>query len=103
MMTGKGNASASILYCTYGAMQFATYPELKRTCEQLNLPSTFISGALAGSLATVATYPFDLLRTRFAAQGSGVFYPSLASATLTIARQEGLKGLFLITQDSIKD
>lgn len=29
----------------------------------------FISGAVCGTTATVATYPFDLLRTRFAAQG----------------------------------
>jgi len=27
--------------------------------------------AFAGAMATVVTYPFDLLRTRFALQGSG--------------------------------
>jgi solute carrier family 25 thiamine pyrophosphate transporter 19 len=30
---------------------------------------SFASGALAGAAATVASYPFDLLRTTLAAQG----------------------------------
>jgi solute carrier family 25 thiamine pyrophosphate transporter 19 len=30
---------------------------------------SFTSGALAGAAATVASYPFDLLRTTLAAQG----------------------------------
>jgi solute carrier family 25 thiamine pyrophosphate transporter 19 len=31
---------------------------------------SFLSGMLAGSFATTITYPFDLLRTRFAMQGT---------------------------------
>ena len=30
---------------------------------------SFVSGAMAGAAATVASYPFDILRTTLAAQG----------------------------------
>ncbi|OJD33762.1 mitochondrial deoxynucleotide carrier [Diplodia corticola] len=62
------------------------------------LPSslvTFLSGALAGTAATTTTYPLDLLRTRFAAQGpTERIYPTLASSISTILRQEGPLGFF---------
>ena len=56
--------------------------------------ATFISGALAGVTATSATYPLDLLRTRFAAQGPTKVYSSLVSSIRTIHSCEGLPGFF---------
>lgn len=61
------------------------------------LPShaeSFISGAGAGAVATAATYPLDLLRTRFAAQGNERIYNSLLSSIRDISRHEGYSGLF---------
>lgn len=55
---------------------------------------SFISGAIAGASATTLTYPLDLLRTRFAAQGNQKVYPSLYRSILTIAHDEGVKGFF---------
>lgn len=55
---------------------------------------SFVSGATAGGLATTATYPLDLLRTRFAAQGSERIYESLVGSVRDITRHEGLAGLF---------
>lgn len=55
---------------------------------------SFISGAVAGASATTLTYPLDLLRTRFAAQGNQKVYPSLTKSVLTIFRDEGVKGFF---------
>ncbi|KAJ3139526.1 mitochondrial thiamine pyrophosphate transporter [Geranomyces variabilis] len=50
---------------------------------------------LAGCTATVATYPFDLLRTRFAMQGaSGGPYTSLLSAVRQIYAAEGVHGFY---------
>jgi len=97
----KGNIPAEGLYLCYGATQFLTY----RTTNQyltspnfpLNLPSSansFISGATAGVVSTTATYPLDLLRTRFAAAGPEKVYPSLLTGIREISRNEGTKGFF---------
>jgi solute carrier family 25 thiamine pyrophosphate transporter 19 len=55
---------------------------------------TFISGALAGTVSTTTTYPLDLLRTRFAAQGPHKVYPSLLGGIKQIYANEGGKGFF---------
>ena len=54
----------------------------------------FISGAIAGGSATALTYPLDLLRTRFAAQGPNKVYASLRGSIRDIWREEGPKGFF---------
>lgn len=111
----KGNVPAEMLYVAYGAIQFTTYrstaqilgylgsqsqtkiqPNGQRTRSHA-LPSaveSFVSGAVAGGVATGATYPLDLLRTRFAAQGIERVYASLTSGVLDIVRSEGVSGLF---------
>ena len=59
-----------------------------------NEVEAFISGAVAGASATIFTYPLDLLRTRFAAQGPDRVYASLRSGIRDILREEGPKGFF---------
>lgn len=54
----------------------------------------FISGAVAGASATTFTYPLDLLRTRFAAQGPDKVYTSLRGGIRDIMREEGPRGFF---------
>lgn len=80
---------------TYGAIQFTTYT----TCTSLLPPlppsiAAFVAGATAGATATAATYPLDLLRTRFAAQGSDKVYSSFLGSIRDIARSEGARGFF---------
>ncbi|KAL3473339.1 mitochondrial carrier domain-containing protein [Aspergillus californicus] len=98
----KGNIPAELMYVCYGAIQFTTYRSITQLLAHLDsrrLPQpveSFISGALAGGVATASTYPLDLLRTRFAAQGSGAHrvYPSLLSSVRDIVRHEGAAGFF---------
>jgi solute carrier family 25 thiamine pyrophosphate transporter 19 len=45
-------------------------------------------------VATTATYPLDLLRTRFAAQGVERVYKGFLSSFRDIARAEGIGGFF---------
>lgn len=85
----------------YGAIQFTTYRSITMaihsTFGENQIPATaesFIAGASAGAVATTATYPLDLLRTRFAAQGTEKIYSSLKSAIRDIAVNEGPRGFF---------
>lgn len=89
------------MYVAYGGIQFLSYRSATQALDLLpdgyKLPGTavsFIAGATAGTVATTATYPLDLLRTRFAAQGNERVYSSLLASVRDIARYEGPKGFF---------
>ncbi|KAI9037451.1 thiamine transporter TPC1 [Aspergillus affinis] len=95
----KGNVPAELMYVCYGAAQFTTYRTTTQALSQLpyRLPppaESFVAGALAGGTATAATYPLDLLRTRFAAQGPERVYRSLLGSVREIAAREGPRGFF---------
>lgn len=97
----KGNIPAELLYLTYGSVQFSAYTSISQLLETIPAPYTlpnsatsFISGAAAGAAATTATYPLDLLRTRFAAQGNDRVYTSIFASVKSIAQHEGPKGFF---------
>ena len=89
--------SAELLYISYGAVQFSTYRLTTQSVQPLELPNSaeaFFSGAIAGATATTLTYPLDLLRTRFAAQGPDKVYISLRSSIHDIWHDEGVRGFF---------
>lgn len=97
----KGNIPAELLYLTYGSVQFSAYTSISHLLETIpppyTLPSSatsFISGATAGAAATTVTYPLDLLRTRFAAQGNDRVYTSILASVRSIAQHEGARGFF---------
>lgn len=96
----KGNVPAELMYVCYAAVQFGTYRSTTlflQTALPKRLPDaaeSFIGGATSGAVATTFTYPLDLLRTRFAAQGRNRVYQSLWGAIRDIKRDEGWKGFF---------
>lgn len=95
----KGNIPAELLYVCYGGTQFVAYRGISQLLAQLPIrahPSaeSFISGAAAGAFATTITYPLDLLRTRFAAQGTEKIYTGLLGSLRDIAEHEGKRGFF---------
>jgi solute carrier family 25 thiamine pyrophosphate transporter 19 len=56
---------------------------------------TFIAGGGAGLAATVATYPFDVIRTQFAAQGLPRAHETMWSfVQATVKGSQGVRGLF---------
>lgn len=92
---------AELLYVCYASVQFSAYRSVSVLLRNAPVPwrlpdaaESFVSGASAGILATTVTYPLDLLRTRFAAQGRRKVYSSLWGAVREIKRDEGLRGFF---------
>ncbi|KAK3310586.1 mitochondrial carrier domain-containing protein [Chaetomium strumarium] len=97
----KGNVPAELLYVCYSAVQFTTYRWttllLHSAFGNNALPQSvesFVAGAAGGGAATAVTYPLDLLRTRFAAQGIERVYTGLWRAVVQIQREEGARGFF---------
>ncbi len=89
------------MYICYSALQFSAYRQttllLHQTLGEGTLPhsaESFIAGAAAGGAATAVTYPLDLLRTRFAAQGNDRVYRNMRHAIAQIWSDEGPRGFF---------
>ncbi|KAF9929691.1 mitochondrial thiamine pyrophosphate transporter [Mortierella alpina] len=55
---------------------------------------SFIAGANAGIVATACTYPFDLLRTRFAIQRDVKIYTGIVQACRHIFQKDGIQGFY---------
>ncbi|QSL65461.1 hypothetical protein MERGE_002772 [Pneumocystis wakefieldiae] len=96
----KGNLFSQILYMSYSSCQFFTYEKCKFFLDRIfpgktyDFGKTFASGAIAGAVATTISYPFDLLRTRFAAQGVSKVYLSIPHSIKSIYISEGIKGFY---------
>jgi len=88
----RGSIAATYLWIFYSAFQFSAYGHTKAWFESHDDPVrphptvvAFLSGGTAGLCATVATYPFDICRTTFAAGGitSGSVQSSFADPSVT--------------------
>lgn len=56
--------------------------------------TSFVSGAIAGTAGTIASYPLDLLRTTLAAQGEPKVYKGIVDAARGIVAKNGIAGLY---------
>lgn len=100
----KGNVPAEFLYILYGGLQFTSYSVFSRSLSQFEQNNRYglsfspavhslIVGSGAGLTSTFATYPFDLLRTRLAANSDKEFL-SLSSTIAKIWKAQGIPGFF---------
>jgi solute carrier family 25 protein 33/36 len=103
---------ASYWGCAEGALQFIVYEQLKTRLlrrenkkrariglpptERLSEASYFFSAALAKALASVATYPHEVARTRLREQARGgqFIYKGMWQTIGLIGRWEGTAGLY---------
>jgi solute carrier family 25 thiamine pyrophosphate transporter 19 len=82
----RGTVPGLLLTMPYTAVQFVALQQVRQAAASVGLTAnpglsplvSLGSGAVAGAAATVASYPFDLLRTTLAAQGE----PKVSPATL---------------------
>ncbi|ODQ77807.1 hypothetical protein BABINDRAFT_163194 [Babjeviella inositovora NRRL Y-12698] len=99
----KGNVPAEILYVVYGGVQFTTYSFVNSQLASWGkenphwaVPSahSFISGFVAGSASTMVTYPFDLLRTRLAANTNKQFQSFYGTIKDVYLHESGIRGFY---------
>lgn len=100
----KGNVPAEILYMLYGAIQFTSYSVLSNALTEFeknsiinfnlsNSTHSLIAGTGSGLASTLFTYPFDLLRTRLAANSESHFL-SMSATIKLIQQNDGIRGLW---------
>lgn len=97
----RGTAPAVLLTVPYCAVQFVVLKQCKaylheRGMHNTNLvrASSFVSGAVAGAAATLASYPFDLVRTILAAQGEPRVHRGMVDVASSIVREHGIRGMY---------
>ncbi|CAD5118503.1 DgyrCDS7198 [Dimorphilus gyrociliatus] len=98
----NGHNPAQILSVIYGIGQFGSFELytkslatiIPKSSEEWRSSTHFFCGALSGCTATICSYPFDLLRTRFIAQKSKSAYTNMLTATKTILEVEGWRSLY---------
>ncbi|PNG99170.1 Mitochondrial thiamine pyrophosphate carrier, partial [Tetrabaena socialis] len=91
----RGTVPGLLLTVPYTAVQFVALQQIRQAAADYGLtanPGTgplvsLASGALAGAAATVASYPFDLLRTTLAAQGEPKQAGTQAGASAAVVLQ----------------
>lgn len=99
----SGHIPAQLLSISYGVIQFATFEKLSGLCKKSD-PKFYIehkhwlnftNGATAATVATVASFPFDTIRTRLIAeQKTQKVYKGFLNATSVIVKTEGSRALF---------
>lgn len=97
----KGHTPAQVLSLTYGLVQFTGFDLLSQLTHPIFSVSPFlqplqhfICGSLAGVLATLLSYPFDVVRTRYIIQGNPPVYTAMHQTFKIIISKESLKGLY---------
>eukprot|EP00297_Palpitomonas_bilix_P009955 CAMPEP_0113875920 /NCGR_PEP_ID=MMETSP0780_2-20120614/5199_1 /TAXON_ID=652834 /ORGANISM="Palpitomonas bilix" /LENGTH=275 /DNA_ID=CAMNT_0000861941 /DNA_START=238 /DNA_END=1066 /DNA_ORIENTATION=+ /assembly_acc=CAM_ASM_000599 len=96
----RGNLTAEYLWIAFHGLNFFFYDQSKAVVSAaLSRPQTdsavsFISGGIAGGIATVLSYPFDIIRTTLAAQGEPKVYHGIVDASRGLYGRNGYAAFF---------
>ena len=82
-----GTLPALCLWIPYTGIQFGMLNVLSTSSNNNN---NFLFGAVAGATATIATYPFDIIRTQLASQGIPKTYNGVFDAFYGLVRRRKL-------------
>jgi len=91
-----GTVPALCLWIPYTGIQFGMLNALNESSSSSSsssssfLNNNFVFGAVAGATATVATYPFDIIRTQLASQGIPKTYNGVFDAFFGLLRRRKL-------------
>lgn len=96
----RGHTAAQLLSITYGLVQFQVYELAKSQVQNSSLLSNFnvdknsavhfFCGGTAGCAATIASFPFDIIRTRLVAQGNNKHYTGIVHGLKLMYKNEGV-------------
>eukprot|EP00053_Salpingoeca_punica_P009636 m.86622 g.86622 ORF g.86622 m.86622 type:complete len:353 (-) comp15101_c0_seq2:488-1546(-) len=96
----KGHVIGQMLSVSYCSVQFPVYQTLLRKL-RAEFPAhkdsamlNGLAGGMAAATASFAVYPFDILRTRFSAQGQKMHYQSLPHAVSDMFREGGIRAFY---------
>ncbi|EAU81512.2 hypothetical protein CC1G_10970 [Coprinopsis cinerea okayama7 len=98
----KGFWASSLRDAPYAGLFILSYEKIKQEMSRLfpasaTLRSPLIhslSAASAGAIATMATHPFDVIKTRVQVRSREDQYQSFFGTVRAVVRERGLKGLF---------
>jgi len=98
----KGNLTSIVHRFPYSGINFVLFEHFKPhvakvTKDKQNGESSltrFLSGALAGVIASTFCYPLDLVRTRLTTQRHEIYYKGIVHAFQRISKEEGAMGLY---------
>eukprot|EP01017_Pseudomicrothorax_dubius_P042469 TRINITY_DN6936_c0_g5_i1.p1 TRINITY_DN6936_c0_g5~~TRINITY_DN6936_c0_g5_i1.p1 ORF type:complete len:301 (-),score=58.07 TRINITY_DN6936_c0_g5_i1:112-1014(-) len=95
----KGTIATAWRDAPFAGLYFMILSKSNQYLKQLDIPvslATFISGMIGGSIATAATQPFEVIRTRiqvnFHSKTNGQEYAGILDAIKRIHKEEGPKG-----------
>uniref|UniRef100_A0A8C6TYA2 Mitochondrial coenzyme A transporter SLC25A42 n=1 Tax=Neogobius melanostomus TaxID=47308 RepID=A0A8C6TYA2_9GOBI len=98
----RGNSATMVRVIPYAAIQFCAHEQYKRLLggyygfqgsKALPPVQRFLAGAMAGSTATMLTYPLDMVRARMAVTPKEM-YSNILHVFVRISREEGSKTLY---------
>lgn len=99
----SGHIPAQFLSISYGVIQFGVYEKLTQLCQRSD-PHFFINnkhwinftnGGVGATVATIASFPFDTIRTRLIAeQKNKKAYKGFLDAFTTMIKGEGVTALY---------
>lgn len=97
----KGNTASIIRVFPYSAIEFYTLELAKnvlRKCDisTKNFFGLFLCGAFSGWVAVTATFPLDVVRTRFAVttENSSIKEKKIIESLLMLYNDNGIRGLY---------
>uniref|UniRef100_A0A8C5QH28 Mitochondrial coenzyme A transporter SLC25A42 n=1 Tax=Leptobrachium leishanense TaxID=445787 RepID=A0A8C5QH28_9ANUR len=97
----RGNSATMVRVIPYAAIQFCAHEQYKKRLgsyygfqgNALTPIPRLLAGSLAGTTATMITYPLDLVRARMAVTPKEM-YSNIIHVFIRMSREEGLKSLY---------
>ncbi|CAH2293422.1 mitochondrial coenzyme A transporter SLC25A42 [Pelobates cultripes] len=97
----RGNSATMVRVIPYAAIQFCAHEQYKKLLgsyygfqgNALTPIPRLLAGSLAGTTATVVTYPLDLVRARMAVTPKEM-YSNIIHVFIRMSREEGLRSLY---------